>query len=233
MLTETDGLGIHGRHHRRKNLKYHEVKDAIKGTKSVYEACEKLKVGNGTLYKAMKRFKLRKPMAWVIAHRFRLGRLRRLNLASIIESETDRMWVGLMVGTECGMWASYQKSFDITELKVGLGMTDRAYVERFAELCKVSPPRCIPAKVAGHSSVWSRNLRGLRALMILKEVLPYLLGDKARQARRAIEFFSPTGYKKRRFTSDQVWPSIEFPLRRKGPRRRLRLSDGDWTRFDL
>lgn len=202
------------RTHRRKNLKYREVKEAIRNTTSVYEACEKLKVGNATVYAAIKRFRLRKPRSWETNHLFRVGKLRRLNPTSIIESEADRMWVGLLVGTECGLQATYEKSFGSTELKISLGMTDREYVAKFAQLCKTGPPRHTAPRRLGRGDVWSKELKGLRALMVLKEVLPYLLDNKLRQARRAIEFFSPTGYRRGYHTSQDVWPIAEFPFRK-------------------
>lgn len=135
------------------------------------------------------------------------------------------MWVGLMVGTECGLLATYEKTFGSTELKISLGMTDREYVANFARICKVGPPRYSAPSAIGRSIVWSKNLKGLRALLVLKEVLPYLLGGKLKQARRAIEFFSPTGYRRGKFTSLDVWPPSDFPSR-KGPKPKQRSLNG-------
>ena len=124
-----------------------------------------------------------------------------------------------MIGTECGLLATYERSFGSTVLKVALVMTDREYVAKFAEICNLSPPNRTRHRPLGTAHVWRRDLKGLRALMVLKEVLPYLLGNKLKQAIRAIEFFSPTGYRRGFFTSDDVWPPSEFP-NRKGPKPR-------------
>jgi hypothetical protein len=62
-----------------------------------------------------------------------------------------------------------------------------------------------------------RSVKGLRALLILKDVLPYLMGEKLREAEAAIEFFSTTGYRKGRFRESEVWSPASFPHRYEAP----------------
>jgi hypothetical protein len=47
----------------------------------------------------MKRFGIPKPTIWAEAHRFKIGRLRKLGLSTIIESETGKAYVGIVLGT--------------------------------------------------------------------------------------------------------------------------------------
>lgn len=208
---------LHTKHRRRRNFEASEVKDAVEQAGTVFEACRILHTTNRSVYRAMERFGIPRPMRWRENHLFRLGTLRKQSPTSILGSPEARMWVGLMIGTECGLQASYEEKGGHTRLKISLGMTDRVYVARFAELCGVSPPRLARSKSVNNSDVWSREVTGLRAIIILKEALPYLLGEKRRQAERALEFFSPTGYRRGRFSSRDVWPRPLFPIR-KGPR---------------
>jgi len=133
----------------------------------------------------MQRFEIPKPTAWEEAHRFKIGRLRTLGLSTIIESETGKAYVGTIVGTEGGMTLGHQRHRAITELRLIVGMTDRPWVAKFSELCGLGPPRRVPPHKSGYKEVWQKSVKGLRALIILKDVLPYLMGEKLREAQAA------------------------------------------------
>jgi len=91
-------------------------------------------------------------------------------------------------------------------------MTDRPWVAKFSELCGLGLPHHIPPQKSGYKDVWQKTIKGLRALIILKDVLPYLMGEKLREAQAAIDFFSSTGYRKGKFRPADVWTPASFPL---------------------
>jgi hypothetical protein len=70
----------------------------------------------------MQRFAMPKPTTWGEAHRFKIGRLRKLMLSTIIESETGKAYVGIVLGTEGGITVGYQRHRAITELRLVVGM---------------------------------------------------------------------------------------------------------------
>lgn len=49
-----------------------------------------------------------------------------------------------------------------------------------------------------------------------REILPFLIGQKLEEAKRALEFFSPDGYREGKYSAYDVWPDDEFPLRKRG-----------------
>jgi hypothetical protein len=73
----------------------------------------------------------------------------------------------------------------------------------------------MPPSKPGYKEVWQKSIKGLRALIVLKDVLPYLMGEKLREAQAAIDFFSPTGYRKGRFRPADVWNPVGFAYRYK------------------
>ena len=160
-----------------------------------------------------RRFDIPKPAIWAEAHRFKIGRLRKLCLSTIIESESGKVYAAIILGTEGALTLGFQVRLAQTELRLIVGMTDKPWVAKFSELCGLGPPRRIPPRKPGYKEVWQKSVKGLRALMILKDVLPYLMGEKLREAQTAIEFFSPTGYRKGRFRPSDVWTPVSFPYR--------------------
>ena len=195
---------------------------ALRNSKSVYDVCKQLGVQNGSVYRAMRRFRISNPPAWHETHKERVATLRRSGISSIIHRESDRAYVGILIGTKAAIMARYENRYKNTKLLVPLGMTDRPWVAKFARLCRLGPPSLRPSHKKGHSDVWYKEISGLRALIILKDVRRYLLGEKLAEARRATEFFSPTGYRRGEYRSSDVWPPSEFPLRRKGPSKKVR-----------
>lgn len=167
----------------------------------------------------MKRFGIPKPAIWEELHRFKTGRLRKLGLSTIIESESSKAYVGIILGTEGGITLGYQRPRGITELRLIVGMTDRPWVAKFSELCGLGPARRIAPHKPGYKEVWQKVVKGLRALIILRDVLPYLMGEKLREAQAAIDFFSPTGYRKGKFRPADVWTPASFPTGADSPER--------------
>src|SRR4029077_4700583 len=62
---------------------------------------------------------------------------------------------------------------------------------------------------------YRKNIAGLRALRVLQEILPFLVGQKLREAQRALEFFGPRGLHRGCYRNGDIWPLNEFPLRTK------------------
>lgn len=121
------------------------------------------------------------------------------------------MYVADMIGTEGTITSGYDSTINSTRLKIQLGMTDGPWVEKFAELCGVGPPLKIPPKYRRLKDVFISQVRGLRALLILRDVLPFLMGGKLKEAKRALEFFSPTGCRRGRYRAMDIWNPSEFP----------------------
>jgi len=114
--------------------------------------------------------------------------------------------------------ANYIIRRDETVLLVIVRMTDKEWVSRFAEITQSTPPG-LGKRRPPKKNMWEKSITGLRALRLLQEIMPYLVGGKREEARRALEFFSPTGYRRGLFRNSEIWPREDFPLRRTGGRR--------------
>lgn len=97
-----------------------------------------------------------------------------------------------------------------TALVIIVEMTDREWVARFAEAIRVSPPRDKGQVILlpNRRPKFRRGASGLRALRILVEVMPYLYGQKLLEAKRAVEYFSPTGYTEGCHKAAEIWGGI-------------------------
>jgi hypothetical protein len=110
----------------------------------------------------------------------------------------------------------YSKKADATALELRVGMTDSAPVFRFCDLVGVGRPKRPSPRVRPQKPVWYAATGGLRAYRVLQEILPFLLGQKLDEAKRALVYFAPDGYRNGRHGGYDVWPVSEFPLRRRG-----------------
>jgi len=131
-----------------------------------------------------------------------------------IPNVEDRYWVAALIQGEGCIESFYVEATDSTALLVTLGMTDSAVVFRYSDL--VGLPR--PAKPhirAEDKPIWRKSIVGMRALRILRGITPLLLGDKLREAERALTFFDDNGYHKGCARPVEIWPTGEFPLRRR------------------
>ncbi|MGD0637326.1 MAG: hypothetical protein ABSA72_04735 [Nitrososphaerales archaeon] len=135
----------------------------------------------------------------------------------IIASPKDRSWVGGLIQGEGCVESHYVRSMNSTAIQLAFGMTDPDPIFKLCDLIGMSRPSR-PKDDHFSQPVWVKRAVGLRALRILQEVLPYLLGEKLREAERAMDFFSPNGYHDGCFRPPDIWPSKEFPLRRRSPR---------------
>jgi hypothetical protein len=97
-------------------------------------------------------------------------------------------------------------------------MTDPAPVFKFSDVVGLPrPSKAKPAQTANpnHKPKWLKAVTGLRALRVLREIQPFLFGEKSREVEKALTFFSPTGYRDGCFRPIEIWPREEFPLRRR------------------
>lgn len=123
-----------------------------------------------------------------------------------------------MVGGEGCIAADYIKKRNTTFLVLAVRMSDRGWVDHFAHL--VGLPRSGERKKGVYKKMWDKTTSGLRALRVLREILPYLYGSKKAEAAKAIELFSPTGYRPGKHSAEEIWPSSEFPLRKRPLKKR-------------
>jgi hypothetical protein len=118
------------------------------------------------------------------------------------------------------MVSHYSKRVDVTSLDIRVQMTDPDPVFRLCDLGGVARPQKSLPKQLRHKPKWGCVFGGLRAYRILQEMLPFLFGEKLKEAKRALVFFAPNGYRKGRFGGYDVWPFDEFPLRKRGTQKK-------------
>jgi hypothetical protein len=94
-------------------------------------------------------------------------------------------------------------------------MTDPEPIFKFSDHVGLTHPSK-PVKNHDWKPNWHKNIAGLRALRLLREIGPFLLGGKRKEAERAIDFFSPSGSHRGRFRNCDIWPSSEFSLEDEG-----------------
>ena len=135
-----------GKKRKRRILIREELELAVSNSSSVYDVCRILRVSNSGVYRAMERFGIEKPRIWYVNHVNRMGRLRRQNLSTIISSEIDCNYIATIIGTEGAITVGYDVETKKTRLKIIVGMTDRPWVAKFAEICGLGPPLHIPTK---------------------------------------------------------------------------------------
>jgi hypothetical protein len=132
----------------------------------------------------------------------------------IIPSIDDRAWAGALVQGEVCIEAHYINRSDSTTLVLDLRMTDSEPVFRFADLCGLPRPEEPVERPNRWQPMWRKSIAGIRALRVLIEIEPFLVGQKRREALRAFEFFDSNGYHRGRFYSSMIRPPDGFPYRR-------------------
>lgn len=198
--------------------------NVVNTSKTVGEAVQRLGYANTSIiYHHLKRLELESPLQWRLKPYVSLKRQERVP-EIIMQNSTDRAWSGGLVQGEGAIVAHYSKRVDVTALDVRVTMTDPNPVFRLCDLVGVArPPKSLP-KEPRRKPKWACVIGGLRAYRILKELLPFLFGEKLKEAKRALEFFAPDGYRQGRFGGYDVWPFDEFPLRKRGQQKKLALS---------
>ena len=95
-------------------------------------------------------------------------------------------------------------------------MTEAAVIFQYSRLLNLAGPYQPKQLNQDSTELWLKQISGMRALRVLTEIRPHLVGERLREAKRALEFFYPDGYHRGgRFTSADIWPQDEFPLRRR------------------
>jgi hypothetical protein len=134
----------------------------------------------------------------------------------IISPMVDRAWVGGLNQGEGCTQSHYSRRSDSTTVDISVAMTDFAPVYKFSHIVGLSPP--MKPRIRADPKLkpfWRKEFTGLRALRVLREILPFTVGEKAREIERALEFFGPTGTRRGCFRPMEIWPPDEFPLRRR------------------
>jgi hypothetical protein len=193
-------------------LRYFEK--VVKTSKTRGEAMNRLGYSTpGPIYHHLERLGIPRPKEWAR----KLGvRLQRQSLVPeiIIADPVDRAWVGGLIQGEGCIQCRYNTESHSTSLELDVALVDPAPIRRLSGYYRLKfPARPIP----NHewTPQWRKSVFSLRALRILQEIFPYLVGQKQREAQKAIEFFSPNGYHQGCFGNRDVWPREEFPLRTK------------------
>ncbi|MDV3278410.1 MAG: hypothetical protein LYZ69_08110 [Nitrososphaerales archaeon] len=171
-------------------------------------ASNRVGVSKSALLELMQQYRIEAPKSWGSPSASE-SRHRRPVPFVVIGTEQDRVFVGTLIGTEGATTCRYEPKQRKTALLVVVEMTDRDYIARFAEIVGLSQPMSAGRlTLPGHKPKFRRTLMGLRALRVLREVLPFMYGVKKREAQRAIDFFSPTGYREGRIAPDEIWGAI-------------------------
>jgi len=188
----------------------------VKTSKTVGEAVSRLGYANTSIiYHHVKRLGIETPKEWLLKPGVRKQR-QRMVPEVIMHHEMDRAWSGGLIQGEGGIVAHYSKRVDVTALDVRAAMTDPDPIFRLCDSFGVArPPKSLP-KQPGRKPIWECVVGGLRAYRVLQEILPFLFGEKLKEAKRALEFFAPYGYRQGRFGGYDIWPRSEFPFRTKG-----------------
>ncbi len=195
-------------------LAYFEM--IVRTSKTRGEAVSRLGYANpSVIYYHLKKFGVERPPQWNLkpgVSRQRRGRVPDV----IIFAAEGRAWVGALTQGEGCIKTHYSKTHDTTSLELGMAMTDSAPIFKFCDLVGTQRPKKPRPRPIGRKPVWSSVVGGLRAYRVLQEILPFLLGQKLDEAKKALDFF-PDGYHDGCFGGYEVWPENEFPLRKRGP----------------
>ncbi|MBI2649449.1 MAG: helix-turn-helix domain-containing protein [Thaumarchaeota archaeon] len=183
---------------------------ALHATDSQIAAAHVLDIHPSQLYRLRKRYQIPAPESWKIKRLECLAKAWKHVPMPVIRTKGDRRFVGTMIGTEGSISCSYDAEELDTALVIIVEMTDREWVARFAEAIRVSPPRDKGQAILlpNRRPKFRRGASGLRALRILVEVMPYLYGQKLLEAKRAVEYFSPTGYTEGCHRAAEIWGGI-------------------------
>lgn len=167
-----------------------------------------------TVWYHMRKLGIPSPRQW--SRRPYLATVSRRNVPEVvIPTPEGRSWVaGLIQGEGC-IQSRYIRQTDTTYLQLDTSMADPAPIRRLCDYVGLKSP-FKPVKNHHWKPNWHTNITGLRALRILQEILPFLLGDKRREAERAVVFFSPYGNHPGGYRNSDIWPTSEFPSRTKG-----------------
>jgi hypothetical protein len=187
-----------------------QAREAVSRSGSLGMAGNRLGISTAELLDVIRRYKISPSLLGCLGKN---GVHRKPIPAIIIKNETDRTYIGALIGTEGAITCRYEKSQRKTALVVVVEMTDREYIAKLADIVGLSEPMTFGRFTrAGHKPKFRRTLMGLRALKVLQEVLPLMYGSRRADAIRAIEAFSPTGYKEGYVTPHEIWGALREPV---------------------
>jgi hypothetical protein len=188
--------------------------DVVTTSKGLRDAADRMGYRSTSVVRYhMQKLGIQSPPEW--ARRPHLRRVAQGKIpVTVISIPESRPWVaGLIQGEGC-MQSIYRKRSDSSYLELDIGMSDPAPIFRLSDYLGVPRPMK-PSKNQSWAPLWRKGFAGLRALRVLQETLPFLVGQKRREAEKAISFFRPGGYHRGCFRNGDVWPSEDFPLRTK------------------
>jgi hypothetical protein len=166
-----------------------------------------------TVHYHMKKFGIKSPPEW--ARRPHLGLVAQEDIPEIIIPTSEgRCWVGALLQGEGCIQSVYRKISDSTYLEADVAMVDPAAIFKLSEYFGLSRPS---KSIKNHQwkQLWRKCISGLRALRVLQETIPFLVGQKLKEAEKAVAFFTPRGHHRGCFRNADIWPQNEFPLRTK------------------
>jgi hypothetical protein len=164
-----------------------------------------------SVWRYMKKLGVRAPPQW--SKRPHLREMTQAKIPTIMISTLEgRAWVAALIQGEGCIQSRYDS--DSTYLQLDFAMADPAPIFRLSDYLGVPRPMK-PSRNHNWAPQWRKGFAGLRGLRVLKETLPFLLGQKRKEAEKAVDFFSPGGYHRGCFRNGDIWPSGDFPLRTK------------------
>src|SRR5207253_10106093 len=104
----------------------------------------------------------------------------------------------------------YRLINDMTYLQLDVSMVDPAPIYKLSEYYRL-PHSMKTTKNHEWRPQYRKNIAGLRALRVLQEILPFLVGQKLAEAKRALTFFGPRGMHHGCSRNGDIWPQNEFP----------------------
>jgi hypothetical protein len=198
-----------------KRLTLEYLESVVKTSKSQPEAAQRLGYRDPKMVAYhMRKMGIDRPEEWDRRPWLSLARRKRIPDV-VIPTLVGRNWVaGLTQGEGC-IQSRHMKENDATFLNLDVSMADSGPIFKFADYVGLSHPSK-PVRNHEWKPNWHKNVVGLRALRVLQEILPFLLGEKRREAEHAIAFFSPFGNHRGCFRNGDIWPTDDFPSRTKG-----------------
>jgi hypothetical protein len=170
--------------------------------------------GPGTIRYHMRKFGIPYPYEWSRRPDTSLAMQRSIPEV-VIPTTVGRCWVaGLIQGEGC-IQSLYRLATYVTYLQLDVSMVDSAPINKLSEYYGL-PHSMRTVKNHNWRPQWRKNIAGLRALRVLQEILPFLVGQKLKEAEKALDFFSPRGLRRGCYRNGDIWPQSEFPLRTKG-----------------
>jgi hypothetical protein len=189
--------------------------DIVVTSRGLREAADRMAYrSTSTVQYHMKKFGIKYPREW--ARRPKLGLFRQQHIpTTIIPTLEGRSWVAALIQGEGCIQSTYSKRSKSTYLELDTSMVNPMPIFRLSEYFGLPRPSK-PIKNHEWKSFWRKTISGLRALRVMQEILPFLVGEKQKEAEKAVTFFAPRGYHRGKFSAVYIWPRNEFPLRSKG-----------------